>query len=340
MKAYYKVEFWELPKEGERKPVFYTVVDGHTYFGMSLFLRVGYPHSLAEGLPKAFRDMVDETELPLDYPHAVLGFATDTKSYRSRVSVGDFPLTDGDDRYISVSAILGEPKPGYYPGYVKDGMHYAEEEFQLRGYKQYWLHEVKETTVPEGKEKVGTELKLLPAGCEFQGVIRFRNLTEDELGLLLWALCLQKDCYQTIGMGKPYGYGRIKLTIDALKEMRWSDLYGVTPDGQPVINTTERIDDYIRTFDEYISSKLYIKKPSKEHPSITTQPEIQDFFYIKSSIRPAEEVSYMELPEYKNTRAPLPTISDSRPKEEKPKEQNTKAEEDPFAALRNKFKGL
>ena len=42
--------------------------------------------------------------------------------------------------------ILGEPKPSYYPGYVVPkgeevpvAKHYSEEDFKLRGYKQYWL---------------------------------------------------------------------------------------------------------------------------------------------------------------------------------------------------------
>jgi CRISPR-associated protein (TIGR03986 family) len=120
LKAYYDAEFWALPKEGESKPVFYAAVDTHShlYFGMTLFLHIGYPHSLAEGLPpkhrdllaaiagdgealarlpQAYRDHWKAEEEPLDYPQAILGFAakkTGQPSYRSRVSVGDFPLVN------------------------------------------------------------------------------------------------------------------------------------------------------------------------------------------------------------------------------------------------------
>ena len=39
-------------------------------------------------------------------------------------------------------------------------------------------------------------------GTTFSGTIRFKNLKEDELGLLLWSLLLNDGCYQSIGMGK------------------------------------------------------------------------------------------------------------------------------------------
>ncbi len=316
LKAYYNVDFWALPKEGESKPVFFTVSDGHLYFGMSLFLRIGYPRSLAEGLPEAHKKLNEENEIPLDYPHAVLGFASDKpggRAYRSRVSAGDCPLVSGPGELPIVRAILGGPKPSYYPGYTEEGKHYAED-FRLRGYKQYWLHEVTDSSVPVGKESVGASLRPLGKGSEFRGVIRFKNLTEDELGLLLWALRLDEGCFQTLGMGKPLGYGRMRLTVDSLREADWQGLYGSVA-ASPMADRTDRIDAYINAFDRYICGKLYIKKPSKDAPSIRSQSEIQDFFFMKKALREGKEVSYMELSEYKNIRQPLPTAKSIREKE-------------------------
>lgn len=317
LKAYYIVDFWALPKEGESKPVFYTASNGHLYFGMSLFLRIGYPHSLAEGLPEAHRQLAAKEDIPLDYPHAVMGFAADraaSPSYRSRVSTGDLYLVGEPKELPPVRAILGGPKPSYYPGYTEEGKHYAED-FRLRGYKQYWLHEVTDSSVPEGKESVGTALRPLDKGSEFRGVIRFKNLTEDELGLLLWSLCLEDGCCQTLGMGKPLGYGRMRLTVDALREVEWRNLYGADPAAQAMKDTAERIGEYIRAFDTFICEKLYIKKPSKDAPSICSQSEIQDFFFMKQALRESKEVSYMELSEYKSIRQPLPTAKSIREKE-------------------------
>lgn len=78
--------------------------------------------------------------------------------------------------------------------------------FQLRGYKLYWLKEAGAASTD--KEKAASKLRPLPAGTVFSGVIRYRNLRPDELGLLLWALRLENGCFQSVGMGKPYGYGR------------------------------------------------------------------------------------------------------------------------------------
>ena len=56
---------------------------GTFIFGMARYLRIGHSHSIAEGLPERFRKMqkriTSQNELPLDYPHAVLGFTHNFK---------------------------------------------------------------------------------------------------------------------------------------------------------------------------------------------------------------------------------------------------------------------
>lgn len=92
----YDPDFWKLPDEGQEKPVFYIQHNGHVFFGMSLFLRIGYRFSLREGLPRSHREKQDPP-IFLDWPQAILGWAGDKKSYRSHVSFGNF-------------LVLGEPK--------------------------------------------------------------------------------------------------------------------------------------------------------------------------------------------------------------------------------------
>ena len=310
------LSFWELPgKEGESKPVFYIRHNGHLFFGMSAFLRVAYPHSLAEGLPRRHRQLNEEAPNALDFPHAILGFADAESAYRSRVSFGDFPAEQGAKELESVSLILGNPKPGYYPGYVRDGKDYTAEDFELRGYKQYWLKEVQKSAIPGGKEKVGTVMRPLPKSTTFHGIIRFRNLSAVELGLLLWSLRLEDGCFQTIGMGKPYGYGRMKLTIESLKLLDHAALYGADLSAPARTDETAQISDYIRQYDEFASRTLRVKKP-RERPSILSMEEIRDFIFIKRSIRTGPETAYMELKEYQNVRNALPTVKDLRERED------------------------
>ena len=331
-----KARFWALPDEGEEKPVFYIQRNGHTYFGMSLFLRIGYSHTLSEGLPGPQTERCIGST-PLDYIHAVLGFAEDKGSYRSRVSFGDF-AAQGDPRESApVRTILGQPKPSWYTGYVVNGEHYNADEFYLRGFKLYWLKDAKAPPVPEGKERVGSALRPLPAGTVFRGVIRYKNLHEDELGLLLWALRLEEGCYQSIGMGKPYGFGRMKLTIDSLREYDMKALY--KPDGLcngPIAVNDEQVDQYIQKYDAWVSEQLRVKKPKKA-PSIRSLDAIQDFFFMHRPLRCGLDTSYMDLSEYKNLTAVLPDVKTVREKAEKSDNLAAQAPEDPYEALRRKF---
>lgn len=336
LKAYYDVNFWALPGEGERKAVFYIRYEGHTYFGRSRFLRIGYRYPLSHGLPQHHREQLEQDELALDYPSAILGFARGKNmAYRSRVSFGDFRLEGKARELPPVKTVLGEPKPSYYPGYVERGQHYNGDDFRLRGYKHYWLKEAGAAPLPEGKDKVGTTLRPLDRGSVFRGIIRYKNLTADELGLLLWAIRLDEGCFQTLGMGKPYGYGRMKVTISALRELDLDNLY--TPTGlcgSLKEGGADAVEQYIRAYDAYAADALRVKKP-KKRPSLRSRNEIQDFFFLKQTVRPAGEVSYMALDEYKNVRSPLETVQEVREQAAQDTEQG--APEDPWEALKAKF---
>ena len=170
-------------------------------------------------------------------------------------------------------------------------------------------------------------------------MIRYKNLSEAELGLLLWALRLDEGCYQSIGMGKPYGYGRMNLTIDGLTEYDLDSLYngGLVPanrkkTGHDLENTVET---YIRAYDNAASMAMNLKK---RH--LRDRPEIQDFLFLKRTIQPAEGFSYMPLESYKNTIEPLPTVRDFRKQEAERKAREPdkpQSMDDMLAALQKKF---
>lgn len=321
----YDPDFWKLPENGGGKPVFYIQHDGHIFFGMSLFPRVGYHFSLKDGLPQNHRDKAADPGF-LDWTHAILGYAEKDRSRRSRVSFGDFPVQGGPKELPLVETVLGNPKISYYPGYVAGGKHYNTEDekaagqpgFQLRGYKQYWLKEAQ--AVPTDKVNAASRLRPLPAGTAFAGVIRYRNLRPEELGLLLWAIRLEEGCYQTVGMGKPCGYGRMRLTIDRLLEYDLAALY--RPDGlcggpkAPAGELKDAVQRYIDAYDAAAARALYLKKP-KRRPSITSTEEIRDFFYLRRTLRDSGDVSYMTLEEYQNVGRPLPDARSFREEAER-----------------------
>ena len=292
--------FWNLPLEGREKPVFYVQYEGHVYFGMSRFLRIGYRYPLSCGLPESHKAGMDK----LDFPRAILGYVSkNSGSYRSRVSFGDFAADGEAYEMPPISMILGEPKPSYYPGYVVGGKHYNHEDFRLRGYKQYWLKEV-EATDDNGKPRAATTIRPLPRGTKFSGTIRYKNLTEAELGLLLWCLRLEKGCYQSVGMAKPYGYGRMRLTIDTIKEFEAPALYD---SGSFLVSDTKSdaagVEEYIKKYCDYAEQHLADLAPIKENSPL------RDFFFMKTSIRTPNEMCYMSLKEYR-FKAALPSVQD------------------------------
>lgn len=299
--------FWDLPKSGEEKPVFYARWNGHTYFGMNLFPRLRYLHSVADGLPKEHKDRPADF---LDWPRAILGWAGEKTSYRSRVSFGDFPVQGKQTELGEVTVAPGEPNPSYFPSYLKDGQHYDEDGFLLRGYKQYWLKEAKPLST--GNPNVDAKLRPLPAGTKFTGVIRYKNLRREELGLLLWAIRLEEDCRQSVGKGKPYGYGRVRVSIDALREFDIDAMY--CPEclcAAPAAASSGAVQEYINAYDA-----AAVKAMGLETPSVTDTDEIRDFFFLKRTIRSGKEVGYMTLPEYQNVNHPLPAAADFRKKAE------------------------
>ena len=164
--------------------------------------------------------MQKENPVFLDYPHAVLGFASKERSYRSRVSFGDLELCGEAVSDKEVSPPLMEPKPSFCAGYLLDGKDYTDDDFKLRGYKQYWL---KEPFIDlEGKANVNSILRPLESGSRFSGVVRFRNLTDDELGLLLWSIQLDDGCFQNIGRASRTGTG---VLLSALTDRRNTTLH-------------------------------------------------------------------------------------------------------------------
>ena len=337
-------EFWALPREGEAKPVFFLRYEKHTYFGMTKMLRVGCRYPLSHGLPPRHREYTQQSELVLDYPHAMLGYAGENQAYRSRVSVGDFRLEGPGQVLPGIKTVLGGPKASFYPNYVAEGKNYNQEDFRLRGHKLYWHKEEAKADAPaNGNERVATTLYPLDKGSVFHGVIRYRNLHPDELGLLLWCIRLDPGCFHGIGMGKPYGFGRVKATIRRLVEWDAEALYcpeGLAGAAGELSNPEDAVETYIRTYDRYVSAALNLKKPKKE-PSLRGCPEIQDFFYLRSAIRIGEEVGYMAMSDFSMCSA-LPVVETERKNAAaaaQPEPEPTSME-DMCAALKNKYKGL
>jgi CRISPR-associated protein (TIGR03986 family) len=320
-------KYWELPTirkssmaNTEPWPVFYretgSTVDGiqKIDFGRSAYLRVQFDKALGDGVPPAH--IPNKNEVFLDYPYSILGFSwkhpTDKKqdfSYKSRVSFGDCVSNTALEKE-KIPMILGEPKPTSFADYSVKGKDYNQEGFRIRGIKQYWLKEEQHPTIEKNKEKVTTNLTVVPAGTVFQSSIRFHNLKEDELGLLLWCLKLDKDCYQTIGKGKPYGYGRAKVQITSVERDCPEALYSAAsllPETK--LSLPLDVDELIEQYQQNEGVQKFLRGQRPDQ-----QDSVKDLMYIHRVIRDANDVRYITLNEYRFRASSeiLPTIEKIR----------------------------
>ncbi len=118
---------------------------------------------------------------------------------------------------------LGTPHPSLTNFYLESG-NYDENDILIRGRKFYWHHTDKidktfdqiQHLISDDKESPSnSSLQIMETGNVFKFEVHFKNITEDELGLLLYSLQLEDDLLHKIGRGKSLGLGSCKVIIDS-----------------------------------------------------------------------------------------------------------------------------
>ena len=156
--------------------------------------------------------------------------------------------------------------------------------------KQYWLHEKDVHGKMGSNKEVGTDFYPYPIGTSFIGRIRFTNLSEEELGMILWSLLLEKESQQNIGKGKPYGYGRSIIALKQLKVLDHNALYNSDSIClEPYEDQKSRSDEYISKAKEDI--RKFIGK------DIMDYAPIRDFLWMKNAKEMPDEdkIRYMSI---------------------------------------------
>lgn len=329
-----KKKFFALPEEGVIKPVFYIElyqerykkdIEEHIYFGFTPRLRIFYDYTIAHGIKAAHRDSGDK----LDYAKALFGYTGEEKkdsaiaqNYKGRLSFGDAVVENNVKEMNRVALMLGSPSPTSYYDYLtlsgkmdKFGNSvpytYNDPEFEIRGIKQYWLHDgVVSSDAPESK--MSTVMRPLPKNTKFKGKIRFKNLKKDEVGLLLWSLCLENGSSMNVGKAKSYGYGRIKVSDVACNVVNLEKAYKDL-DMSSFMNPYRSVD-----IDETIA---YYKNCMKEQGKINIDhlKSTKEFLAMKNcnNLPDKKDRQYMTLKDYRNRKGKaLPSINQVLEKKE------------------------
>jgi CRISPR-associated protein (TIGR03986 family) len=268
-------------------------------FGQSPNFRIPFlPGGPAGGAKRAAspRDFVpvELNREQVDIADALFGFVRDEKrrDLRDQAWAGRIFVSDGTRIHSApLSAepfyphVLGSPKPTTFQHYLvqpnetkpelRHFAHIPEQDTVIRGHKLYWhkgksvgretLEDAEFAALPEDEQQADTQhtqIKPLAAGSSFSFDVRYENLSDVELGALLWVLDLTDETRQDrpyrlkLGMGKPLGMGSIRLsyTIHALKPVdRYTKLFGTEgwETGEASVDRPE-VDRCIKAFSEYV----------------------------------------------------------------------------------------
>lgn len=158
------------------------------------------------------------------------------------------------DKFIRMD-ILDSAKPSNANFYVdKNYNSYDDIDATLRGRKVFWHHkdkqDIHDTSQLEmtniinknASESQSTEIKPLFTGNLFTGRLYIKDMTDIELGALLFTLG-EKDTFHKIGAGKPLGMGSIKIHDIKLK-LESKDKYISFDSAYEQVDTKDYIDEF------------------------------------------------------------------------------------------------
>ncbi|GAU79967.1 TIGR03986 family CRISPR-associated RAMP protein [Fusibacter sp. 3D3] len=304
-KAYY-----ELPEKGKIKPCFYIQYNGKLYFGFTQYLRLFYDQPIKAGIPNL--GMIKEG---YDYVESIFGFSNSAREsgYRSRVSFCDLTSEHVEESKKEISVVMGTPKPTFYKYYLHQneakGTTYNHHNYRLRGYKQYWLKSDQDLCPTVKNDNLLTRFKPIEKNAQFKGRIYFNQLTQEEIGLLLWAIKVEPNCEYNIGFAKAYGYGSFKVSSLTLHieddELKYKAC---------------RLSDYTRNYSESeqaMFTNAYKKDLEKKtNRKIENILSIQEFIGMKTykvKLNEKQRFVYLSLEEHKNAKK-LPVIEEYQDK--------------------------
>lgn len=281
-------------------PVFY-LTDGQgkiTSLGLASMFKLAYSQSTHDAIRNTAEGHLDEANY--DLSELLFGRISNTDdsadSLRGRVHIGLGRVID--PQYVTYSetckTVLNTPKPTYYPSYLEQKSHskyttFMDANVRLRGWKRYPARSGDFVPPAEGKVKSElTRVVLHPVdrGTRFSVPIRVHNLRPVELGALLWTLDFggRKDCYHSLGAGKPFGMGQLKLTIKSQKLLSNTGI---------AMETDDLLDCCRFAFLREIND--FMQRASNGKFAWIESPQVKELLAMASPDVAPSELSYMSL---------------------------------------------
>ncbi|MDY0095784.1 MAG: TIGR03986 family CRISPR-associated RAMP protein [Candidatus Vecturithrix sp.] len=272
---------------------------------------------LLERIPEKHRNHCEKTLKRhlqvIDIPEAIFG---NESLFAGRVFFEDARLCDEQSDVLMdevVPKILASPKPTTFQHYLvqttennRELNHYNTHDAAIRGYKQYWHKSGKVWEDPQKdwiQKNYGeiykhqtqyTKIKPIEPRTQFTGRIRFENLSDVELGALLFNLKLPEGCYHKLGMGKPLGLGSVEIIPKlhlSQREQRYRDLFA---EWSSATTTWEESGTYIKAFENYVKTQIGAEGSLWNTERLRELRLMLDY-HIGSKLEEEGETRYMEI---------------------------------------------
>ncbi len=252
-------------EKGEEIPVFFQIKEENgqkmiSSIGLSYMYKYPYDRSIHDGIVQE-----QPNESSFDIAEIIFGTtrfknSQNDKSLNLRGRIQFSPAFLNDESQFEISnakAIMASPRASYYPLYLNNDSNnptWNSEKVKIAGWKRYpaCINNTNSTKTNDTFKQSSTETFFKPIKPDsngyFDGKIRFFNLRDWELGALLSALTFHNnnECYHSLGKGKAYGYGIVKIDISNIDKPTWQD-------------NIENVDYYLKQYELFINKKLNSK---------------------------------------------------------------------------------
>ncbi|NMB38945.1 MAG: TIGR03986 family CRISPR-associated RAMP protein [Firmicutes bacterium] len=282
-------------------------------FGHTGYFRLAFQYTIGDHIPAELKK-----EEITDMAEAIFGKVSKVSkddTFASRVFFEDAFLEPGQSNvYLSeqplTPKILSNPKPTTFQHYLEQDPncsqrslnHWNNQGKSIRGNKLYWHRKASDWKFEGDKrksEKQLTSIKPVKANTKFMFKIRFENLSEAELGAILFALDLPKGHYHKLGMGKPLGLGSVKIMptlfiID--RESRYNRLFN----GEKWHLGIEQVEtkEFKEAFEKYVLENINSSVPLWDHKRMKQLKTMLDWSNTEINGW-HEETEYLALSEFK-----------------------------------------
>lgn len=285
-------------------PVFFlTNNDGKAKaLGLTQMFRLMHKQSIGDLMPDSHK-----TTAELDFAELLFGDIDNNndnnnpkKGRKGRVNVGLSTITSATSATHTtqtITKVLASPKPSFYPTYINQkepnprGKHNNfTKDAKISGRKQYLIHKQADN---EGVDTstISSTLHTLE-NATFKGKVRFHNLKSVELGALIFALTFgenetqDSNYYHAIGMGKSYGFGKVKIKINSFQYTNYLDEFY-----NYAFNTLKNRDTLalVKAMHRCVANDDCLK-----YPLLSNAIGENDFKDIKKQVHKLPEINYQQ----------------------------------------------